>query len=165
MKSLLGEKTQWTRRRVLYFKPGSAKWMRGDEDNNRICYLPGAGGVAVLRDSIYPFRSGHIRLPAINEDHANLMRKESLILFVRQDDPTPLSLAAGRTNRYQGALFTEAEQGRLRSNTTRTAVTDHKRYGAKGDGMTRLLMLVLVISVFCASATWLMIPIIGLVKG
>jgi len=129
-----------------------------------IVRLKGIGGVAALRDSVYPCRYGHIVIPARDRASANLMRKMALSVWVREDDPTPLSLAAGYANRYQGALLTKEEQDRLRSNTTRRAVTEHKRKGAQQGQIVKLMAWAAFAGVIITGLTWLSVPLIALLK-
>lgn len=149
---------------MLLFKPASLRIIRGEEDAVRIIQLKGIGGVASLRDSIYPCRYGHIALPARDRARANLMRKMALSVWVREDDPTPLSLAAGYANRYQGARLTADLQNRLRSNASRMAVTNHKRRGAQQSQIVRLMVWALFASVIVAGLTWLTPPVVAILK-
>jgi len=162
---LFSEPTYDIKRRVFAFRPRSARIMIGAENPNRICHLPGMGGVAVLRDSHYVYRDGHIFWPTKDEARANLQRSVRLTLWVRQDDPTPISLAAGRAKKYQGARLTKEDQDRLDSNMARTTVADHKRLGTQRDMLTRILMITLFMLAMLAGLIWLSIPVIGLVRG
>lgn len=155
---------QVARRKVYMFKPASLQILKGDEHADRIVRLKGIGGVAALRDSVYPCRYGHIVVPARDRAHANLMRKMALSVWIREDDPTPMSLAAGYANRYQGAQLTKEEQDRLRSNATRRAVTEHKRKGTQRGTIVRLMAWAAFASVIIVGLTWLAVPVIGLLK-
>lgn len=152
------------RRMVFAFKPASLQILRGGENAVRIIHMTGVGAVASLRDSVYPVRYGHIVLPVRDRGHAALMRKVALSVWVREDDPTPLSLAAGYQNRYQGARLTKEEQDRLRSNTTRMAITEHKRKGAQKSQIVKLMGWALIASIIIVGLTWLAVPVIALVK-
>lgn len=160
----MGDDGPIAKRKVFAFKNASVRILPGDENSNRIIHLPGLGGVAALRDSVYPYVYGHVKFPPRDEDHADLLRKVALTVWTRTDDPTPLSLAAGYDGRYQGARLTKEEQDRLRSNTTRTAIADHKRKGTQKSQVVKLMIIALILAIAIAGLTWLAVPLIAIFK-
>jgi hypothetical protein len=161
---LFSDETYNVKRMVFAFRPASARILIGDEDPNRICHIPGMGGVAIMQDSLYPYRRGHIFWPCRDELHANHQRQVTLCMFIRQDDPNPLSLAAGWETGYQGGHLNHRSLARIQSNSARTAVADHKRKGRYRDKLTAMLALILAVSAITAGLVWLSVPVMGFVK-
>jgi len=156
------DESKGVKRHVLFFKPASVMELTGEENNGRVCHIPGAGGVVIQRDSMVPYRTGHIFWPIKDPQVANQLRDLTLSLWTRQDDPTPLSLGMGRRGRYKGGNLTREDEERILSNTAYTAVADHKRYGSQRSQLQKLMIVVLGIAVVCAGLMWLSVPIIAI---
>ena len=154
------------KRAVVFFNLfGDVIRYTGEEDMG-VVHIPGHGGVAILRASTVLVRSGAVRRRTNNPNHAALMRERRHEIWVREGDPTPLSLGAGRVRGYQAARLTKELHEKLDSEAVDIAIADHKRYGAGRDELTRLLLMCLALSIVGLVVTWaLMVPIVRIING
>jgi hypothetical protein len=151
-----------SRRRVFLFCGPSFRVFLGQENAANLIEIPGYGTLASLEDSLYAYRYGHVRLPPLNDEHADLMRRVDVAVWAPKDDVDPYSLAAGYDRDYRGGHFTLEMHERARDNIARTAAAEQIRKGAKDSGPITLLAVAAIISVASACLVWLSIPLIGL---
>lgn len=150
-------------RTVLMFTPFGARWMKGTEEF-RVMAVKGYGGNVINRGAIIPYYHGRTVLPKRDPDSALMARKMTPIMVMRQGDPHTVSLSAGRANRYQSELMTEARFDQFVEEAMQTAKAEAGQ-AAGLDPLTRALLMLVALAAGIAGLIWLAIPVTKMVRG
>lgn len=137
---------------------GDARFVRGEEQY-RIVHIKGKGGALVSRDSTMPMYRGRVLMPVRTDEQARYYQRRTNVMTIREDDPTPLVMAAGLQGRYRGSLIGQEDKKTLRSNVTEAAKADHAAEGSMADRLSQQLTLVLLVMVVIMGLIWLSIPV------
>jgi hypothetical protein len=120
-----------------------------------VCYLPVHGGFGVVEGAPVYVRHGRPWIRPKDDLHFESIQSRRVILAVRDQDPTPLQLNAGRAKGHQSVTLDKNSEHRLKDVAQAYNKAEGSAEAGKGDLLDRYLALAMMIAVSFCGLSWL----------
>ena len=128
--------------------------------------LPGTGfgSFAERPAAILYERTGRPWVTPRDVGHAAGLRRRDRVLIVRELDPAPLDIGAGRSGRYQGPDLTGEDVLKLKAAAERSVTSMVAQKGDKADRTLGKAFILAYVAVGLCAAAWAGVWILGIMN-